>query len=165
VRDFLFHNEGDHFNDVITGYMLKHDATHGVQWVDFDGDGALDLALADNGPAGVHYLYRNRLAADRARRSIQVLVLDSKGHYTRAGSEVRVYSSAGHKLLGTRLVDTGGGYCSQNAMPVHFGLPVDGKVDIEVTSLTRNGRKITRLAQVDPRAHVGKAITIRTTEP
>jgi penicillin amidase len=165
VRDYLFHNEGDHFTDVITGYMLKHDATHGVQWVDFDGDGALDLALADNGPSGVHYLYRNRLPAEKARRSIQVLVLDSKGHYTRAGSEVRLYTSGAHKLLGTRLVDTGGGYCSQNAMPVHFGVPVEAKVDIEVTSLTREGRKVTRVAQVDPRSLKGKPITIKTADP
>lgn len=92
-------------------------------------------------------------------------MLDSKGHYTRAGSEVRLYTSAGHKLLGTRLVDTGGGYCSQNAMPVHFGLPVEGKVDIEVTSLTSNGRKITRVAQVDPRSLKGKPITVKTSEP
>ena len=165
VRDFLFHNEGDHFTDVTPAYMLKHDATHGVQWVDYDQDGALDLALADNGPSGVHYLYHNRLPPERARRSIQVLVLDSKGHYTRAGSEVRVYAAGTRKLLGARLVDTGGGYCSQNAMPVHVGLPSDGKVDVEVTSLTRGGRKITRVAGVDPRATKGKPITIKTVEP
>lgn len=26
-------------------------------------------------------------------------------------------------ILGTRIVDVGGGYCSQGAAPVHFGLP------------------------------------------
>lgn len=165
VRDFLFHNEGDHFTDVTPAYMLKHDATHGVQWVDYDSDGALDLALADNGPSGVHYLYHNRLPPEKARRSIQVLVLDSKGHYTRAGSEVRAYAAGTRKLLGTRLVDTGGGYCSQNAMPVHFGIPIEGKVDVEVTALTRGGRKITRVAGIDPRALKGKPITVKTTEP
>jgi hypothetical protein len=29
-------------------------------------------------------------------------------------------------------------------------LPVDGKVDVEVTAMTRSGRKITRVANVDP---------------
>ena len=70
--------------------VAKHGATHGVQWVDFNGDGALDLALANNNPAGGHYLFRNVLPPDRARRSIQVQVVDKNGHHTRAGSEVRV---------------------------------------------------------------------------
>ena len=61
-----------------------------MQWVDFNGDGALDLALANNNPSGGHYLFRNLLPADRARRSIQVQVVDKNGHHTRAGSEVRV---------------------------------------------------------------------------
>ena len=163
-RDFLFHNEGGHFKDVTPAYVLKHDGDHGVQWADFEGNGTLGLALADNG-SGVHYVYRNRLPPDKARRSIEVLVLDSKGHYTRAGSEVRVYTAGTRKLLGARLVDTGGGYCSQNAMPVHLGLPVDGNVDVEVTALTREGRKITRVAGVDPQSLKGKPLTVRTTEP
>jgi hypothetical protein len=161
VRDYLFHNEGDHFMDVTPAYILKHDGTHGVVWVDFDQDGALDLSIADNGPRGVHYIYRNRLPRDKARRSLQVLVLDDKGHYTRAGSEVRLYTAGTRNLLGTRLVDTGSGYCAQNAMPVHFGLPVEGKVDIEVTTLTQHGRKITRVAGVDPRTTVGKPVIVK----
>jgi hypothetical protein len=45
-------------------------------------------------------------------------------------------------------MDTGGGYCSQNILPVHFGLPVEGPVDVEVTSLTGAGRKTTHVAGV-----------------
>jgi hypothetical protein len=29
--------------------MLKDGATHGIQWVDFDGDGALDFSFASAG--------------------------------------------------------------------------------------------------------------------
>ena len=47
-------------------------------------------------------------------------------------------------------------------MPVHFGLPVEGNVDVEVTTLTRQGRKITRVAGVDPRALNGKVLTVKT---
>jgi hypothetical protein len=79
-----------------------------------------------------------------------VLVLDGKGHYTRAGSEVRIYAPGTRKVLGSRIVDTGSGYCSQNAMPVHFGLPSETRIDVEVTSLTRAGRKITRIPKIDP---------------
>ena len=64
--------------------VAKHGATHGVQWVDFDGDGALDLALTNNNSTGGHYLFRNRLSAERARRSIQVRVVDAHGRHTLA---------------------------------------------------------------------------------
>ena len=149
-HDFLFHNDGARFTGAMPEIVAKHGATHGVQWVDFDGDGALDLALANNNPDGGHYLFRNVLAPERARRSIQVLVVDKNGHHTRAGSEVRIYAPGKRTVLGSRLIDTGSGYCSQSAMPVHFGLPAVGNVDVEVTAMTRSGRKITRVAKVDP---------------
>src|SRR5256885_6862720 len=98
--------------------IAKHGATHGVQWVDFDGDGALDLALTNNNPSGGHYLFRNTLAADRARRSLQVRVVDAHGRHTHAGSEVRVFASGTRRVLGGRVVDTGSGYCSQSVVPV-----------------------------------------------
>jgi len=161
VRDNLFRFDGSRFSDVTPPYVLKHDASHGVQWADFDQDGDLDLALADNGASGVHFLFRNRLPPERARRSLSVLVQDERGRYTRAGSEVRLYAAGTRTLLGTRLVDTGSGYCSQNAMPVHFGLRQDGPVDVEVTSLTSGGRKVTRVAAVDPKSLAGKPLIVR----
>jgi len=69
----------------------------------FDGDGALDLAMANNNPEGHLSLYRNLLPPARARRSVQVLVLDDKGHYTRAGSEVRIYAPGTRKVLSKNL--------------------------------------------------------------
>ena len=149
-HDFLYHHDGSRFTDAMVEIVAKHGATHGVQWVDFDGDGAIDLALTNNNPTGGHYLFKNTLPADRARRSIQVQVVDAHGRHTHAGSEVRVYAPGTRKVLGGRLVDTGSGYCSQSVVPVHIGLPVDGKVDVEVTSMTRTGRKVTRVAGVDP---------------
>jgi hypothetical protein len=112
-HDFLFHNDGAAFADAMPELVAKHGATHGVQWIDFDGDGALDLSLANNNPGGGHYLFRNLLPRDRARRSIQVHVVDEHGRHTRAGSEVRVYAPGTRTVLGARLVDTGGGYCSR----------------------------------------------------
>jgi hypothetical protein len=153
-RDYLFHNDGARFTE---GPRLEHGATHGIQWADFDGDGALDLAIANNNPNGTHALYRNVMAPEMARRSIQVLVLDRNGHYTRAGSEVRIYKPGTREVWGGRIVDSGSGYCSQNAMPVHFGLPKAGRVDVEVTTLGTDGRKITRVANV----HASKLV-VRT---
>jgi hypothetical protein len=160
-HDFLFHNDGSAFTDAMPEIVAKHGATHGVQWVDFDGDGVLDLALANNNPGGGHYLFRNLLARDRARRSIQVLVTDKNGHHTRAGSEVRVYAPGKRTVLGARLVDTGGGYCSQSVVPVHLGLPMDGKVDVEVTAMTKTGRKTTRVANVDPNGLPRRVLVVK----
>jgi ASPIC and UnbV len=142
--------------------VAKHGATHGVQWVDFDGDGAIDLALANNNPGGGHYVFRNRLPPELARRSIQVQVVDTDGRHTRAGSEVRVFAPGTRTVIGGRLVDTGGGYCSQSVVPVHIGLPAEGKVDVEVTSMTKSGRKVTRVAGVDPNKLPKRVLVVKT---
>jgi hypothetical protein len=89
-------------------------------------------------------------------------VLDDKGHFTKAGSEVRLYAAGTRTLLGTNIVDTGSGYCSQNAMPVHLGLGShSGAVDVEVTHLTPTGRQVTRVAGVEPRAYQGKYLVVK----
>jgi hypothetical protein len=160
-HDFLYHNDGSRFSNVMPDIIAKHGATHGVQWVDFDRDGALDLALANNNPTGGHYVFRNVLPAERARRSIQVVVVDAHGRYTRAGSEVRVYAGGRRRILGARLVDTGSGYCSQSVVPVHVGLPVGDKVDVEVTAMTKGGRKTTRVAGVDPNKLPKRVLTVK----
>ena len=77
-------------------------------------------------------------------------MLDAGGRYTQAGAEVRAYAAGTRKLLGTGIVDTGSGYCSQNMLPVHIGLPTDGRIDVEVTAMTPAGRKVTRVANVTP---------------
>jgi hypothetical protein len=160
-RDYLYHNDGAKFSEAMPPEILKHPASHGVQWVDFDGDGDLDLALADNNRNGVHYIYRNLLPADRAGRSLKVLVLDAQDRYTTTGAEVRVFAAGTSKVIGTRIVDTGSGYCSQSAVPVHIGLGDSALVDVEVTYLTRTGRKPRRVAKVDPRALAGRALVVK----
>lgn len=160
-RDFLFRNDGTRFTDVIPELIARRGATHGIQWVDFDQDGDLDFSLANNNPNGTHSLYRNLLPAEQARRSIQVAVQDARGHATRAGSEVRVYAAGTRTLLGTGMVDTGSGYCSQNVMPVHVGLGRDGAVDVEVTTFGKGQRHITRVTKVSPAGLPGRVLVIK----
>ena len=150
-RDFLFRNVAGKFTDLLPGLALPHGATHGVQWVDFDQDGDLDLSLANNNPKGTHALYRNQLAASAAARSIEVQVLDGRGRATRAGAEVRVFASGTRTLLGTGLVDSGGAYCSQNVAPVHVGLGAAGAVDVEVTTTVGGKRVVTSRTGLEPR--------------
>jgi hypothetical protein len=154
--DHLFHNGGARgggvrFQDVLPALVNDHDASHGVQWVDFDGDGALDLALTNNDPAGGHYLFRNRLPAAQARQSLAIDVVDARGRHTKAGSEVRVYAAGTRRLISSGIVDTGGGYCSQNVMPVHVATASAARVDVEVTTMSVTGRRTTKRPGIDPK--------------
>jgi penicillin G amidase len=162
ARDQLYRNAGGSFIDVLPENIANNDGSHGVQWLDTNGNGALDLVLANNHAEGTHYLFRNLLPPDRAQRSLHVLVQESKGGLTRPGSEVRLYRAGTRNLLGTGLVDTGGGYASQNIAPVHFGLgEYEGTVDVEVTFLTRTGRRVTRAQGVEPSSLVGRPLVVR----
>jgi hypothetical protein len=154
--DHLFHNDGRNgdgirFHEVLPELVKEHDGSHGVQWVDFDGDGALDLSLTNNDPAGGHYLFRNMLPSAIARRSLAVDVVDARGRHTKPGAEVRVYAAGTRHLISSGLVDTGGGYCSQNVMPVHVGTGGVARVDVEVKTMRKDGVRVTKRPNVDPR--------------
>jgi hypothetical protein len=162
-RDALFIN-GVRFVESLPDVILKHDATHGVQFVDFDRDGRLDLALTNNDPnGGGHPLLRN--TATMRGRSIDVEVADANARRSRAGSEVRAFRAGTRDLLSAALVDSGSGYCSQNEMPVHLGINErwKGRIDIEVTTLTGGLRRISVVRNIDPAAYRGRALRIITT--
>jgi len=161
TKDYLFINEGDRFVDMLPDTIAANDTDHGVQWGDFDQDGDLDLALAANDPAGSHYLFRNGLDPEVAARSIQVLVLDENGHYTRAGSEVRIYRAGSDELVGLRMVDTGSGYNAQNAKPVHIGLPEPMAIDVHITALGQDGRRTEVFRNVDWRGLGGRPLIVK----
>ena len=137
--------------------IRKNDADHGAAWLDFDTDGDLDLALT----GAMHHLLRNDLPGDRGSGSLQVIVLDAKGRYTRAGSEIRIYDRGTKKLLGTGLLDTGSGYDSQNAMPARFGLPQATPVDVEITTMTQKGRRSIRLSDISPKDYLGRYLAVK----
>ena len=163
-RDYLFRNTPEGFVDVTPENFLTLDADHGVQWVDFDGDGDIDLSLAGATDSGMHHILRNQTPQRRGARSILVQVVDGNNSKTRAGAEVRIYEAGTRTLLGTRLLDTGSGYDTQSSLPVHFGLPRGGAVDIEVIFPGGGNRSVTTVKDVDPRDHVGQPITVTLTE-
>ena len=162
-RDALFIN-GTTFVDALPEVMRRHEATHGVQFVDFDRDGRLDLALTNNDPdGGGHPLLRN--TATMRGRAILVEVADPNARRTRAGSEVRAFQAGTRQLLSSALVDSGSGYCSQSEMPVHLGIPDDwkGRIDIEVITLLGGTRHASLVRGVDPSAYRGRSLRIITT--
>lgn len=158
----LFHNNGNGtFTDVISAYPLLNAGDHGVTWVDYDRDGAIDLSVMRGySPVGGHFLFRNGLAKEAAARGLSVLVLDAKGRFTQAGAEVRAYDQAG-KLVGTQQVSTGGGYGAQNAAPVHLALPTLAQVRVEVTFMGPRGRKTRTIPNVDPRRFAGMSLVVK----
>lgn len=159
TQDYLYINKGDHFENEIPDVIMANDTDHGVQFADYDQDGDLDLSLAANDPAGSHYLFRNDV--ETASQSVQVMVLDEEGHQVMAGSEVRVYRSDNDELLGSRLVDTGSGYNSQNSKPVHVATLGADTVDIKVTTMTVNGRKDTVFSDVSVSSLANKPFQAR----
>lgn len=158
----LFRNDGAAgFVNVLTKDSPLNVADHGVQFVDYDNDGGLDLTVTDGyGPVGGHFVFRNTLPDAAKRRSLSVLVLDANGRHTRFGAEVRVYDRSG-TLLASRLVVTGGGYNTQRAAPVHFGLAKSQTVDVRVTFMGRDGPKPVAVLGVEPSQFVGRNLVIR----
>ena len=159
--DALFRNEGGkRFVNVIGDHPVVNNADHGAEWVDYDGDGAVDLSVTRGyGPEGGHFLFRNRMPAGRAKRSLHVMVLDAAGRAV-PGAEVRLYDRA-KRILATRQVSTGGGYGAQSVAPLHFGLASSGKLTLAVTFLTKDGRKEQWLETVRPGDVAGKVLIVR----
>jgi hypothetical protein len=143
-RDGLYINQRApevRFVEALPSLLLEHDASHGVQFVDFDGDGRLDLSLTNNDATGSHPLLRN--ISPITRRSLSVAVTHAKNRSTLPGAEVRAFASGTRRLVAAGVVDSGSGYCSQNAGPVFLGIPADvTRVDVEVT-IVANGRRLT----------------------
>lgn len=59
------------------------------------------------------------------------------------------------------IVDTGGGYASQNVMPVHIGLGTDAAVDVEVTTLGKGGRRVTKISKVSRDTLPGRVLVVK----
>jgi hypothetical protein len=158
-RDYLFRNAPEGFVDVTPPELLL-DADHGVRWVDFDQDGAVDLSLTGATDSGMHHLLLNRTPHGARSNSVQVQVTDGKGARTRAGAEVRVYAAGTRTLLGTRLLDTGSGYDTQSSLPVHFGLSAAGPVDVEAIFPGGGKRNPVVVRDLDPGDYVGRSLTV-----
>lgn len=93
----------------------------GAAYVDFDGDGDLDIAAATlNGPA---YLFRN----DGGNRHnwLRVRTTGSRSNRSGIGTVVRVTSASGTQ---SQVVRSGSSYASQSELTLTFGLGRDTRV-------------------------------------
>lgn len=162
-KDYLFRNTANGFVDVWPALPPQMNGDHSVQWADYDQDGDLDLALTSSHPKGTHPLFKN--LHPKPADSLQIEVLDHRGHHTVAGAEVRLYNAKTGALLGTRLVDTGSGYDAQNAMPVHFALAGASRVKVEVTTMSQSGRVVNTLTNINPADYKGRWLSVRAKAP
>ena len=164
VEDHLFMNRGGgSFVNALPANLLEHGPSHGVAWADFDRDGDLDLSIANNHETGgTHHLYRNLLTDESAARSLQVAATDAGGELMVPGAEVQLLDHDTGAILGTRLMDTGGGYCSQGATPAHFGIPAGvQRVDVRATYVV-GGRRATVVREgVFPADYRGNWLIVR----
>ena len=160
-KNALFHNEGGkRFVNVLAGNGALNVGDHGVQWVDYNNDGGLDVSVTRG--------YTTRAATSlpqHAPRLCQAAQPRSDSARREGALDALRRGSAAlrrvGKILGTRQVSTGGGYNSQSVMPLHFGLARLEPVTVEATFMTMRGRKKQTMKHVNPADVYGKALVIR----
>jgi hypothetical protein len=116
----LFHNSGSgRFSEVtqLVGPDLARPLVgRGAAYGDIDNDGDLDLLVVTNG--GPAYLYRN----DRPKEGHQWIGFRLRGKTSnREGIGARVRLTAGGRTQ-SLMVKSATGYCSQNQLPIVFGI-------------------------------------------
>jgi len=144
----LYLNDGKGvFSDILNLYPdLKNQEsrTTGTAFADVDNDGDLDLYVVNWGVS--NRLYRNE---QNDNRFLKIRLKGTVSNADAVGSKVRV--SREGRLVGFREVKTLTGFCSQEPLELHFGLPVKGLYQVDVvfpsglkaTGSYANGRIIT----------------------
>ena len=127
----LFRNEGDGtFTDLPPWASGANDTGfgRGVAYGDFDGDGCLDLYLANigafEGRPGVARLFRNNCA--NGNKWLIVRTVGTRSNRDGIGATITV-SAAGSTQR--RTVTAGSSQMSQNMLAAHFGLGAAARVD------------------------------------
>lgn len=101
---------------------FRRSSGFGVAALDFDGDGSLDVAVANRD--GPFELYRNLNEGGYLR-----VTVEPTDDYTAVGSRVTVKGDGWNE---TRVLTSNSDYMSQSSKVVHLGLEGDSTVDVEV---------------------------------
>ncbi|MBK7405022.1 MAG: CRTAC1 family protein [Phycisphaerales bacterium] len=116
-------------------------STDAVAWADADGDGDLDLAAGNEHTPTTNYFYENTTPALGGAIGLQLrgrFAEGGAGYSNRDGvGAIVTFYGAGHVgdpgfLLGAREVSATGGFTSQGASEIHFGLGSRQAVDARI---------------------------------
>lgn len=132
MRNFLYVNDDGGFLRELRGAFTQHaDTSAGAAWADYDGDGDLDVYVANWGSKDqVNRLYRNTSADVTNRSWIAFRLRSVSPNRFGWGAKVRVMARIGGDFRWvTRWNIPTTGYGSQNEMMVHFGLSNAESVD------------------------------------
>ena len=153
-RLFMANGDGT-FSERSSELGIRHTGQgRGAVCADYDGDGRVDILIANHNAAPT--VYRNRLETDN-----RWLAIDLEGRHANplaVGARVTVHTDSGRQVQEVRL---GGAYLSQAPTTLHFGLGRDPAVRAIEVDWPGPGNRVTRIetAQVDRR------LTVRQPEP
>ena len=153
-RLFMANGDGT-FTERSSELGIRHTGQgRGAVCADYDGDGRVDILIANHN--GAPTVYRNRLETDN-----RWLAIDLEGRHANplaVGARVTVQTDSGRQVQEVRL---GGAYLSQAPTTLHFGLGRDPAVRAIEIDWPGPGNRVTRIetAQVDRR------LTVRQPEP
>jgi len=124
-KNFLFLNNGDgaFVRNLTEAPAVDQDWSYGCAFGDFDGDGDLDLGVANCKDASQpDYLYENH-SAENGNHWIGVRCVGTSSNKSAIGAVVRAQATInGNAVTQMREISAQSGYCGQNQLAAHFGL-------------------------------------------
>ncbi|MFN8178941.1 MAG: FG-GAP-like repeat-containing protein [bacterium] len=132
-RNFVFRNDGGTFvRDFASPPAVDQGWSYGASFGDYDGDGDLDLFVANwLDENQTNYLYRNEAQAS-GNHWLEVRCVGTASNRSGIGATIRATAVlGGTSVTQTRVVAGSDGYCSHNLIQ-HFGLADAATVDLVV---------------------------------
>ncbi len=135
VPGHIFRNDGSMSFTDITATDAPHMTTalgdgRGSAAADIDDDGDLELYRSHGQPTGTAWIYLN---GTNDNNWLKVKVVGVSSSTEGIGAKVKVFQAGTSTLMGYSQVLGQSGYCSQNSLIQHFGVPSTGTYDVQVT--------------------------------